>query len=375
MLLGAAGMTLATATGAGQSGGPGAGQVLTEPAGDRIYHAAYPDFGDAEQRVRAAPVRRFERLAGRRLAWVYFSNNWWRGRIRFPGEAVERIAALGRTPFIRLMARSNWGHGRDPNFSMASIAGGQWDAELEAWCGAAAAAIEELDTPLLAEFGTEVNGDWFPWNGRWNGGGRTDGYGDPAAPDGPERFRDAYRRIVDTCRAQGASDITWFFHVDAGSSPRAGWNTDYSNYYPGDGYIDWLGLSAYGALHTDERARDLSARVDRAYPRLAAVAPGKPIAILDTGTPKVATPAARQAGSAVRCGRSCPGAGPGSAPSPTGASNGATTTARSRTCGSTRRGGPCARTAAAPDAGRSPAGRASRRASGRNRDRRGPRRR
>lgn len=272
------------ASGAGGAAARGTdGLVLAEPRPGRIYHAAYPDFGDAEQRVRAGPVRRFERLAGRRLAWVYFSNNWWRGRIRFPESAVRRIAALGRVPFVRLMARSSWRRGRDRNFTMASIVRGEWDDDLQTWCGAAAEASTELGTPLLAEFGTEVNGDWFPWNGRWNGGGRTAGYGDPDAPDGPERFRDAYRRLIAICRAEGATDITWFFHVDAGSEPRAAWNRDYRNYYPGDEYIDWLGLSAYGSLGPGERPRPLPARLDRAYPRLHAVAPAKPIAILEYG--------------------------------------------------------------------------------------------
>jgi Glycosyl hydrolase family 26 len=269
--------------------------VLAEPSGARIYHAAYPDFGDAEQRVRRAAVRRFERLAGRRIAWVYFSNNWWGGRIRFPYDAVSRIASLGRKPFIRLMARSSWRRGRDPNFRTGRIAGGDWDPELHDWCAGAAAAIDVLGTPLLAEFGTEVNGDWFPWNGRWNGGGRTDRYGDPEEPDGPERFRDAYRRIVDICRSEGAADITWFFHVDAGSSPAVAWNRDYGNYYPGDDYVDWLGLSAYGALNPGERATDLRKRVDRAYPRLTALAPDKPIAILEYGHAEGRNPA-RKAG-------------------------------------------------------------------------------
>ena len=41
--------------------------------------------------------------------------------------------------------------------------------------------------PMLVEFGTEMNGYWFPWNGKWNGAGATLGYGDlhcPMAPSG-----------------------------------------------------------------------------------------------------------------------------------------------------------------------------------------------
>ena len=65
---------------------------------------------------------------------------------------------------------------------------------------AGAAAAKEFDSPLIVEFGPEMNGWWYPWNGYWNGGGETNAYGDSSLPDGPERFRDAYRHIIDVMR-------------------------------------------------------------------------------------------------------------------------------------------------------------------------------
>ncbi len=228
-------------------------------------------------------MRRFERLAGRKLAWVYFSNNWWDGEVRFPRGDVERVSAMGRVPFVRLMARSVWREGKaDPVFSMQSIADGSWDPAIHDWCAGAAVAMADLGTPLLAEFGTEVNGDWFPWNGSWNGAGATTGYGDPAVPDGPERFRDAYRRIVDICRAEGATGITWFFHVDLDGNPGAAWNR-IAEYYPGDEWVDWIGVSDYGLLRPGWSAPDFAAKLDRGYDEVAALSPTKPIAVLEYG--------------------------------------------------------------------------------------------
>jgi len=261
---------------------PAPERVLAPPPGKRVYHAAYPDFGDAEQRVRAARIKRFERLARKRVAWVYFSNNWWRGRINFPAKQVRTIARLGRVPFVRLMARSNWENGPDPNFATERIASGEYDDALERWCARAAEAMARYDTPMLAEFGTEVNGDWFPWNGRWNGGGLSDGFGDPTVPDGPERFVAAYRRIVEICRAEGAGGITWFFHVNSDDSPREAWNT-YAAYYPGDEYVDWIGVSAYGLLKLGWGSRSFRRTLDRAYPKLAALSPTRPLAVLEYG--------------------------------------------------------------------------------------------
>lgn len=253
--------------------------VLAPPPHGRIYHAAFPDFGGAEDRVSAARIRSFERRGGRRIAWAYFSNNWLRGRIRFPGKDVAAIESAHRVPFIRLMARSGFDRGPDPNFRLQSIIRGDWDPQLERWCTRARA----VASPLLAEFGTEVNGDWFPWNGRWNGAGRTDGYGDPGLFDGPERFRDAYRHIVDICRSRGATNVTWFFHVDVGAEPKRPWNTRFASYYPGDAYVDWIGVSDYGPLRPGEPWVSFKRRLDRVYHGIARLSAAKPIAVLEYG--------------------------------------------------------------------------------------------
>ncbi len=146
--------------------------------------------------------------------------------------------------------------------------------------GARAAAA--TDIPLLVEFGTEVNGFWFPWNGRWNGGGETEGYGDPTEADGPERFRDTYRHIVDICRAEAAWNITWFFHPNGESWPQKDWN-QMSEYYPGDDYVDWIGVSVYGPQKVGESWTPFRDLMDAAYGDLDALSDSKPLALLEFG--------------------------------------------------------------------------------------------
>ncbi len=242
------------------------GGRLAAPASG-MYLAANPDFGGEEDEVSAERITAFEQLSGRGIAWAYFSDNWDNG-IVFPAGAVQAARAVGTVPFIRLMPRSSFDEGGpDPVYTMQGIANGQFDAELRQWAREARTA-----GPLLLEFGTEVNGDWFPWNGRYNGGANT----------GPQRFRDAYRHIADLFRAEGATNITWFFHVDASGSPEARWNA-MANYYPGDDYVDWLGISAYGAQTPDDDWDSFADVMDDGYAELAKVAPSKPIALLEFG--------------------------------------------------------------------------------------------
>ncbi|WP_457676613.1 glycoside hydrolase family 26 protein [Thiolapillus sp.] len=239
-----------------------------------FYHAAFPDLGGTEDMVDARRIHEFERLAGKPLAWIYFSNNWY-DRIRFPVNEVALINNLGKLPFIRMMPRSGFEEGPDPVYDLQAIIDGDFDEALSRWARDAAA----TGIPLLVEFGTEMNGDWFPWSGWYNGAGETRGYGDPALADGPERFRDAYRHVVDICDAQGAHNITWFFHVDAEGSPRASWNR-VENYYPGDEYVDWVGVSVYGPQEADEDYREFSDILDEIYPRLVELT-DRPVAILE----------------------------------------------------------------------------------------------
>lgn len=251
------------------------------PPGSGIYFSAYPDFGDSEDTVTVERIQNFEELAGKQIAWVYFSNNWI-GGIRFPHEAVATIHQYSKLPFIRMMPLSS--HDRicpDRVYSLQRIIDGDFDRELEQW----ALDAKAVKFPLMVEFGVEVNGEWFPWNGAWNGGDTARGYGDPSQPDGPERFKDAYRHIINLFRGKGVTNITWVYHVNAGNVPGESWNS-MSAYYPGDSYIDWIGVSAYGALSPQEAGQNwvtFTQVMDACYPELAAITADKPLAVLEFG--------------------------------------------------------------------------------------------
>lgn len=248
--------------------------ILAEPSGG-IYHCAYPNFGGTEDIVTNSKINDFETLVEKKIVWAYFSNNWY-NNIQFPSANVATIHNAGSVPFIRMMPRTNFDEGGpDQNYTMQKIIDGVFDAELTQW------AIDASNTgyPLLVEFGTEVNGNWFPWNGQYNGAGTTSGYGDPNIPDGAERFRDAYRHIIDICNTNNANNITWFFHVDAYSEPDENWN-EIENYYPGDNYIDWIGVSIYGPQEKDEVYQEFSEILNDTYPSLTALS-NKPLAILE----------------------------------------------------------------------------------------------
>ncbi len=246
-----------------------------------IYHSVFPDFGGTEDNVTAERINNFENLVNKNIVWAYFSNNWY-DNIHFPTTEVNTINTAGKIPFIRIMPRTNFTEGGpDPNYTMQKIIDGDFDYSLTQW----AIDASNINTPLLAEFGTEVNGNWFPWNGQYNGAGETAEYGNTNLFDGAERFRDAYRHIIDICNTNGATNITWFFHIDAYSEPDIDWN-EMENYYPGDNYINWIGASIYGPQENGEDYQEFSDIMNDIYPGLSNLS-SNPIAILEFGITEI----------------------------------------------------------------------------------------
>ena len=204
------------------AGASASGQSLPVPAAGRFYHGCYPGgISGEEDDLTERDVQTYEGIVGQKVAWVYFSNNWYADR-GFPFKTAKWIRAHGAVPYIRLMLRSrNHSVGKpEKAFTLQAIIDGKFDPDLNAWGHAA----EAFGSPLIVEYGTEANADWFGWNGRFHGGGTKGGFGDPGKADGPERFVAAYRHIVDTIRSSGATNITWVYHLDVSDSPEADWN-------------------------------------------------------------------------------------------------------------------------------------------------------
>jgi hypothetical protein len=243
-----------------------------------------PDFTSEEDVVTSDKIDQFEHEAGRKLVWVYFTQHWFKS-LDFPLQTVLSIWRHGAIPFVRLQPHSGVFYGNGPpqqypeqRFSLQHIIDGQFDPQLRAWADAA----RDADIPILAEFGTEIESDWGPWSARWNGAGQTDGYGDPSYPDGAEHYRDAYRHVVTLFREEGATNITWFIHFAGFRYPD--WWNDSKWYYPGDDYIDWLGISNYGSVNTVDPAIPFSTPLDAGgyYDELTSFS-SRPLAVLELG--------------------------------------------------------------------------------------------
>ena len=109
----------------------------------------------------------FEMTIGKKIVYAMFSNNWGSENITFSEENVLTIYSLGIVPFIRMMPRTDFQAGeRDPVFTLQRIIDGKFDDDLLRWARDA----KKVHIPIIVDFGPEMNGDWFPWSGKLNGG-------------------------------------------------------------------------------------------------------------------------------------------------------------------------------------------------------------
>lgn len=247
------------------------------PAAGGVYHSAHPDSGPLDDLVTAEGLSSFIGLSGKKIAWAFVGFHWG-DDMRFPVETCRALWREGVVPLVGMMPwRLSVQNAAESWYTMERIASGYFDGGLRR----CALDVKSLGFPIMMEFGPEANGSWFPWNGAWNGRD-SDTYGEKGWPDGPERFRDAYRHVVGIFREAGALDITWVFHIASDGRPKDLWNAA-RFYYPGDEWIDWIGASVYGRLRGDGPAISFSDIMDKAYPGLAALSPLNPIAVLEMG--------------------------------------------------------------------------------------------
>ncbi len=67
-------------------------------------------------------------------------------------------------------------------------------------------------------------------------------FDNPGNNNDPEKFVAAYKYVVDRLRAKGTTNIAYVWHSFAAGGP-------FAKYYPGDDYVDWVGISLFGHMY------------------------------------------------------------------------------------------------------------------------------
>jgi beta-mannanase len=140
---------------------------------------------------------------------------WYRdfGQPLLYSDEITNFRATGQTPM------ATW----EPyDQELSQIASGAYDSYLHE----SAQIAKSWGSTLMIRFGHEMNGTWYPWAG---------------SNDTPEAFVAAWRHVVSLFRADGATNVKWVW------APNTEEGTKYpiSPYFPGDSWVDYVGLDGY----------------------------------------------------------------------------------------------------------------------------------
>lgn len=189
----------------------------------------------------------------------------------FRPDAVEKAWARDEIPLLTWESQAQVGvvSRDDATYSLPKIYGGDFDAYLTQY----ARDIVATDLPLVIRLNHEMNGNWYPWS-------EVDWEGKPVNGNNRGDYVKMWRHVHDIFEAEGANEyVVWLWapnrvnRIPSQPAP--------AEFYPGDEYVDWIGISGY------YRPYDEAATFDETYgrtlPLLREAAPDRPIFLAEIG--------------------------------------------------------------------------------------------
>jgi hypothetical protein len=173
-------------------------------------------------------IKNFARDAGKKPAMIMWYQDW---KQSFPAEDVQKVVAYGATPHIVWEARY-WGN--DSKVTLKDIIDGKWDDYIRSW----AKAIKASKETVFLRIGHEFNVGVYPWG---VGNNNKDA----------DLYIKAYRHIVNVFKKENVKNVKWIWCFNNYSNPDEPWN-DWAKAYPGDDYVDWVGIDGYNWGKTQE---------------------------------------------------------------------------------------------------------------------------
>lgn len=206
----------------------------------------------------AAEVDAFALSAGKAPNMVMFFKNFGDP---FPAQAIADSWAGGKLPMVSFEPIFKNSTNGQPK--LADITKGVYDDILTSWATAAAA----QGLTFVMRFAQEMNGNWYSWS---------DGRKGNAAGD----FIPAWRHVRDIFDAAGADDIIWTWSVNRVDNLH---DKTLARVYPGDDYVDWVGISGYHRSTTPGVAPSFDATFARSLAEIKKVAPKKLVVLTEVG--------------------------------------------------------------------------------------------
>jgi len=173
-------------------------------------------------------VDEYEGTSGVRMDIVHWYALWGGWKSAFDRSDLESVGRRGSIPLITWEPWS--GRSDDPGWSLRqAVLSGRHDAYIASW----ARGLADYQRPVLLRFGHEMHHQSYPWAVGINGNTADD-------------YVATWRHVHDIFARHGATNVEWVWNPNtlAGASAEI-YEPLYRSLYPGDEYVDWVGLDIY----------------------------------------------------------------------------------------------------------------------------------
>lgn len=195
------------------------------------------------------------KAAGAHPTIVQFFVKWTED---FRPESVPQTYKQGALPVISWEPWAGVKYGRNqPTYALSNIISGKFDPYITKF----ATAVRDQKWPVAIRFAHEMNGNWYPWSEQTSGNRRGD-------------YVEAWRHVHDLFQQVGATNVIWVWSPNIIRPVRS---IALDPLYPGDDYVDWVGLVGYAVEEST------AAAVFQPTMTVVRKFTGKPFLITETG--------------------------------------------------------------------------------------------
>jgi mannan endo-1,4-beta-mannosidase len=168
---------------------------------------------------------------------------------RFAASEVRKVYQYGGLAIVR------WEPFKQ---KLADIADGRYDEYLTEF----ATDVKQLNLPIALTVAHEMNGHWYSWGTQQNK---------------PADFVAAWKHIHDLFEEVGATNVIWTWTPNVINYLR---DAKLKNYWPGDKYVDWVGIDGYFTYNGDTTFETLFRPTLKEVGKFT----DKPVMIVETGS-------------------------------------------------------------------------------------------
>lgn len=170
-----------------------------------------------EDRPTTASIEKFSADYGKRPAVVLMFLDWG----KYPDETVMRD--IYGQESIPMVTWEPWYAVEKQGIDYDAVLAGNEDTYIREF----ARRLQGSRGTVLLRFAHEMNGDWYPWS---------------AQKIGAERYKQLFRHVREIFDEVRAANVRWVFTVNAENVPA---QNAYGACYPGDRFVDYIGLDGY----------------------------------------------------------------------------------------------------------------------------------